>query len=154
MNLFRKKSSSQFFSAEAQSEMTVAIQQAEAYTTGEIRVFIEKHCSTSTPQERVLSIFHSLQMEKTVHRNATLIYVAWKDRCIAIYGDEGLHKKMGISFWEDEIKKAVHYFAEEKYTEGIIALIKDVGISLKEHFPTSAEYCPKNELPDEIVFGA
>jgi uncharacterized membrane protein len=34
-------------------------------------------------------------MQKTELRNATLVYVAIKDRQLAVFGDEGIHQKVG-----------------------------------------------------------
>lgn len=93
-----------------------------------------------------------LEMEKTDERNATLVYVAVKDRQAAVFGDEGIHQKVGQTYWEAEVKKMLRYFSSEQLTEGLCLIINDIGEALHFHFPYSAEH-DKNELPDDIVFG-
>lgn len=152
IKFFRTKSDSPFFTQEEQKQIVLAIQEAEMYTTGEVRLFVESKCKYVNAIDRALLIFDHLQMEQTVNRNAVLIYIALQDRQLAIYGDEGIHNQVGKAFWEKELQKIIDEFSNDHYVEGIVDVIQDVGEVLKKHFPAEAT-TNKNELPDDIVFG-
>lgn len=152
MKLFPWQKQPDFFTAAQKQVLLEAIQKAEKRTSGEIRLFVESKCRFVDPIDRAKEIFLQLGMNKTDERNATLIYVAVKDRQAAILGDEGIHQRVGQQYWEAEIKKMLNYFREQHLTEGLCQIINDIGEALHTHFPYSTEH-DKNELPDEIVFG-
>jgi uncharacterized membrane protein len=149
--LFRTKPA-RYFSEEENRRIVAAIQEAERRTSGEVRVFVEKRCRFIEPLMRAQEIFLSLKMTETAQRNAVLVYIAMKDRQLAIYGDEGIHTKVGDAFWNNEVKKMLEQFNGENYTEGLVQIIYDIGEALVTHFPYDGS-TDKNELPDEIVFG-
>ena len=149
--LFRTKPA-RYFSEEENRRIVAAIQEAERRTSGEVRVFVEKRCRFIEPLMRAQEIFLSLKMTETAQRNAVLVYIAMKDRQLAIYGDEGIHTKVGDAFWNNEVNKMLEQFNGENYTEGLVQIIYDIGEALVTHFPYDGS-TDKNELPDEIVFG-
>jgi len=151
LNFFKKKSS-QFFSENEKKLIVNAIQEAEHNTSGEIRVFIENHCSFVNATDRAEQIFVQLKMYETAQHNAVLIYVALKDRQLAIYGDKGIHEKVGTAFWNEEVKLILQYFNKNNYAEGIATIAKQIGDALKHHFPFNKQ-TDINELPNDIVFG-
>ncbi|WP_431211414.1 TPM domain-containing protein [Puia sp. P3] len=63
-----------------QQQIVAAIQSAERLTSGEIRVFIERHCRYVDPLDRATEVFAGLKMEQTSARNGVLVYVALRDR--------------------------------------------------------------------------
>lgn len=146
---FKKK---EFFSEEEKEEIVHAIKDAEVQTSGEIRVYIESHCRFIDPVERAVEVFNSLQMDKTDLRNAVLIYVALKDRQLAVYGDSGIHEKTGDEFWKAAVDIMLHHFNKENYSKGISHIVTEIGDTLKLYFPYDKD-TDKNELPDEIIFG-
>lgn len=152
MRIFPWQKQKEFFTARQKEQLVEAIQNAERRTSGEIRLFVESKCRFVDAMDRAKEIFVQLGMEKTDERNATLVYVAVKDRQAAILGDEGIHQKVGQQYWEAEVKKMLLYFRSEQLTEGLCSIINDIGEALHFHFPYSAEH-DKNELPDDIVFG-
>ena len=91
-------------------------------------------------------------MENTEAHNAVLVYVATKDRQLALYGDKGIHEKVGDKFWNENVKLILSHFNKENYTEGLVKIIGEIGEALKNYFPYD-KGTDKNELPDEIVFG-
>ena len=95
MSLFRRK---EFFTDEEKQSIIDAVRNAEQRTSGEVRVFVESRCRYVNAIDRAVEIFENLQMQKTELRNATLVYVAVKDRQLAVFGDEGIHQK-----WEMNI---------------------------------------------------
>jgi len=148
-SLFPKKP----FLTEADNKRVVeAIRAGENRTSGEIRVFIESKNPLVSTLDRAAQIFHKLQMHKTHHKNAVLIYIAAHHHELAIFADEGIYRSVGQDFWNREVAQMLTHFKENHLADGLILCIKDVGELLSEKFP----YIPtedKNELPDEIVFG-
>ena len=149
-SFFRKKKS--LLSEEDTKVVVKAIRHAEQHTSGEVRVYIESHCRWMDAIDRAAEIFFSLQMEKTEQRNAVLVYVALKDRQLAIFGDEGIHQKVGADYWNQRVAEMISSFNSDNYAEGIGNCVVQVGNALHQHFPYDQQ-TDKNELPDEIVFG-
>ena len=150
-SLFRKKADD-FFSEEEKEKILSAIQKAEETTSGEVRLYVERRCRFVDAIDRAAEVFYSLKMEQTAYRNATLVYVAFKDRQMAVFGDEGIYTKTGKDFWNEAVKKMLRNFNKENYAQGIVEVIEQIGEALSLHFPYDAA-TDKNELPDDIVFG-
>ena len=145
----RKK---EFFSEPEKQQMVEAIRRAEQRTSGEVRVFVESRCRFVDAIDRAAEIFFQLRMEETEDRNATLIYVAVRDRQVAVFGDQGIYQRLGQQYWDEEVKKMLEHFTREHLADGICQAINDLGEALHQHFPFERD-TDKNELPDEIVFG-
>ena len=152
MNLFPWKKKKEFFTPEEKQQLVDAIQKAEQRTSGEIRIFVESKCRFVDALDRAKEIFFNLKMHETKERNATLIYVAVKDKQAAVFGDEGIHQKVGKQYWEDEVKKMLLHFRNHHLADGICQGITDLGEALQFYFPYERT-TDKNELPDDIVFG-
>lgn len=152
MNIFPWQKKKEFFTAEENEQLVDAIKKAELQTSGEVRVFVESKCRYVDAIDRAQEIFFSLKMNETELRNATLVYVAVKHKQVAIYGDEGIHQKVGEKYWKDVVEKMLLHFKKEKLVDGICQGIYDLGEALKFYFPYNSD-TDKNELPDEIVFG-
>ncbi|MBX3240937.1 MAG: TPM domain-containing protein [Chitinophagaceae bacterium] len=150
-SLFRKKIR-YFFSQEENERIVAAIKAAEQQTSGEIRIYIESHCRFVDPVDRALEVFYGLKMEQTAQRNGVLLYIALQDHQLAIYGDEGIHQKVGGEFWNEEVKHILSEFNANHFADGIVLVVKEIGEALKHHFPYDGD-TDKNELPDDIVFG-
>ena len=148
-SFFKKKN---FFTAEEQQLIIEAIQNAERMTSGEVRVFVESKCSYMDAIDRAAELFFQLEMQKTDDHNAVLVYVAMKDRQLAVFGDEGIHNKVGNEYWSAEVIKMISNFNRENYAAGIAEVVKDIGTALTKNFPFNND-TDKNELPDDIVFG-
>jgi len=151
LSLFKRKAE-HFFSPQEKQNIVQAIQQAEHNTSGEIRIYIESKCRFVNALDRALEIFNKLNMHTTQQRNAVLLYVAIKDRQLAVYGDVGIHQKVGDTFWNEAVAKIIAAFNKEDYAKGIAQMIIEIGQALQHHFPYDAK-TDINELPDDIVFG-
>jgi uncharacterized membrane protein len=141
-----------FFSPAEKNQIVAAIREAEQQTSGEVRVYIESHCRFVDPLDRAAEIFWLLKMEHTEARNAVLVYIAIRDRQLAILGDKGIHEKVGEVFWNQEVNKIISQFRRVGYADAIVKMILDIGAALKFHFPYDRK-TDVNELPDDIVFG-
>src|SRR5437588_12659395 len=106
-SLFKKKP---FFSEDENEKIVQSIRNAEKRQSGEIRVFVESRCRYVDALDRAYQIFSNLEMEKTQDRNAVLVYVAVKDRQLAIFADSGIHQRVGEQFWQDAVKKMISHF--------------------------------------------
>ena len=148
-SLFKKK---EFFSKEENEKIVAAIRNAEKCTSGEVRVFVESRCRFIDPLDRAMEIFAELKMENTKDRNAVIVYVAIKDRQLAIYGDSGINAKTGDQYWKEEVNKMISEFHQHHYADGIVHCVEDIGQALQTYFPYDRE-TDKNELPDAIIFG-
>lgn len=140
-----------WFTPQENEAIVNAIRAAEKRTSGEIRVFIESRCSFVDPVDRAVEVFFGLKMDKTEDRNGVVLYIAMKDQQLAVFGDKGIHEKVGTEFWNKEVNKMLSSFSRENYTDGIVQIITEIGDALVSNFPYENE--DRNELPDDIVFG-
>ena len=147
---FRKKK--EFFSPADNEKIVQAIRNAEMRTSGEVRVFVESRCRWVDAIDRASELFFSLKMDKTEQRNAVLVYLAMKDRQVAVYGDQGIHDKVGHAYWNKMVAEMLTGFNSDKYGEGVANCIIQIGQALQREFPYNKS-TDKNELPDDIVFG-
>lgn len=149
-SIFRKK---RLLLTQEENRLVIkAIRHAEQQTSGEIRVYVESHCRFMDAIDRAQEIFFKLKMEKTENRNAVLVYLALKDRQLALYGDEGIHQKVGTDYWNQLVAEMIDSFNKKNYAEGIGNCVIQIGEALQTHFPYDKD-TDKNELPDTIVFG-
>ena len=128
-----------------------AIASAEAKTSGEIRVFIQRGELASDALPFAEKKFLELRMDKTAERNAILILVAPRAQKFAVVGDEGVHQKCGPEFWQRLVESMRTHFKREAFTDALVEAIESAGLLLARHFPRLAT--DRNELPDDIVEG-
>jgi len=147
--LFTKKL---ILSEEDNKRVVAAIKSTEQLTSGEIRVYIESRNPLMSTIERAAAIFFEMQMQQTRQRNAVLLYVAFKDREVAIFGDEGIHQQVGTEFWNHQVAQMITHFKNNNLANGLVQCIATVGNTLIEKFPYNSTD-DKNELPDDIIFG-
>ena len=148
-SLFKRKK--KFFSSEEQQLIVSAIQNAERSTSGEVRVYVESRCSYMDALDRAIEIFAQMGMQATEERNAVLVYVAIKDHQLAVFGDAGIHRKVGPDYWNTEVIKMIRDFNRDDYAKGIAGCVEDIGQALQQFFPFTDK--DKNELSDDIEFG-
>lgn len=126
-----------------------AIREAEAQSTGEIRVLVT-HLAVDDPMAEARRRFAALGMEKTAARNGVLVFIAPKSRTFAILGDSGIHGCGGDALWAGAAAVMGEAFRAERWTDGVVGAIRRVGEALARHFPrTGAD--DVNELPDAIA---
>jgi uncharacterized membrane protein len=141
------------FSKEEEARVAEAIRVAEQGTTGEIRIFVEDFCLRDHPVERAAEVFHLFGMYHTGERNAVLIYVAEKSRHFAIWGDTGIHDRVGFQFWDAEKQLLREHLQDDRAAEGVCEVIRQIGQQLQRHFPALPGQTNDNELPDDILYG-
>jgi uncharacterized membrane protein len=148
-SIFKKK---RLLSDAENKRIVEALKSTELLTSGEVIIFIESRNPLVSTLDRAMSVFFELQMEKTQQRNAVLLYIAVKDKEVALFGDEGIHQQVGHEFWNQQVQQMISLFKENNLTDGIVKCLDEVGHVIVEKFPYQ-EGLDKNELPDEIVFG-
>lgn len=137
------------FSEKEQELISNAVESAERFTSGEIRICVEKTCSEPV-LDRAANYFKKLGMDKTAQRNGVLIYIATEDHQFAIIGDAGINKLVPHDFWNSTKDTMLAYFKEGDLTAGIVAGITIAGEQLKTYFPHLNG--DVNELPNEVSF--
>lgn len=140
-----------FLSSDDELAIVQAIQEAEKKTSGEVRVHIEKKCPKKDPIKRAINLFQKLRMHKTDLRNGVIVYVATEDHLLAIWGDEGIHVKVGQEFWENTLITLQKDFKTNQIKNGLTKALLDIGEKLQQHFPYQKD--DKNELDDSISYG-
>ncbi len=149
IGFFKKKS---LLSEEDNKRIVEAIKSTEQLTSGEIRVYMESKNPLVSTIERASEIFIKMQMHQTKQRNAVLLYIALKDKEVALFGDEGIHQQVGSDFWNRQVSQMIHLFKENSIADGVVKCVAEVGNVLIDKFPYNSLE-DKNELPDDIVFG-
>jgi uncharacterized membrane protein len=128
-----------------------ALKEAEQRTSGEIRVSVAPLFWGSMQREAERA-FDRLGMTGTQERNGVLIFMCPSRRRFVVLGDEGIHQKVGQSFWDRVAQALSAKFKEGDFTGGLIDGIHAIGHELCVHFPHRGE-ADSNELPDEVDFG-
>lgn len=131
--------------------IVAAIKEAEAKTSGEIRIYVQRGELDGDAFDYAQRKFRQLGMEQTRERNAVLIYVAPRARKFAVIGDEGVHKKCGNEFWQDLVERMREHFQHDQFTQALVEAIESTGQLLARYFPKSLDR--GNELPDNVVEG-
>ena len=142
--------SKDFFSQVQKQAIQDAIANAELNTSGEIRLHVDDKCS-GEPVSKAIETFEKLKMHETELRNGVLIYVAIKDKKLAILGDKGINEAVADDFWDDIKNNLIESFKVEKFTEGLVQAIERSGAQLKSHFPYQSD--DTNELSNDLSFG-
>ncbi|RJP69913.1 MAG: TPM domain-containing protein [Candidatus Abyssobacteria bacterium SURF_17] len=137
-----------FLTPQESAQLAEAIEQAEGRTSGEIKVVFVRHCWTDI-RAKAFQMFKKLNLDKTEQKNCVLILLVLTNREFLIYGDQGIHEKVGQDFWDD-VRDLMHArFKEGKFVEGLCAGIERIGEKLAVFFPYKAG--DRDEISDEIA---
>ena len=139
------------FTEAEKTALVAAIKQAELHTIGEIKVHVDNTCKEEV-LDKAVTVFNKLQMHQTKARTGVLIYIACKDRKMAILGDVAINQKVAPDFWHLTVNECIEYFKQEKYFVGVKETIEKVGTVLHNHFPASIE-SNENEISNDLSFG-
>jgi len=138
----------EFLSKLEHDRIVQAIQQAEAKTSGQIRVYVQRGKLTVDPLIAAQKRFHRMGMHKTRERNAVLIFVAPRAHKFAVVGDKAIHEKCGEQFWQRLVDGMRVHFQNEKFSHAIVEAVEETGKVLAAHFPKTR--ASGSELSDEI----
>lgn len=130
--------------------IVAAIKEAEAKTSGEIRVHLDRK-SKGDAQAAAKKVFEKIGMDRTAEKNGVLFYVAVADHTFAVIGDAGIDAKVEKDFWERLSEQMLAAFKEDKFGDGLAAAIRAAGEKLAASFPRKEG--DVNELPDDVSVG-
>jgi len=145
----RSKNPKKFLSEDELYRVNTKIAAAECMTSAEIKLVIVKHCLTSI-KRKALKIFKKYKLDQTGQRNCVLILLVTTNRQFLIYGDQGIHEKVGQDFWEEIEKYISMKFMENKMGDGLSTGIHLIGTKLAQYFPF--KFDDANEISDDVVF--
>jgi uncharacterized membrane protein len=135
-------------------EITRAVTEAEAETSAEIRVHIERRLPRSLlgrrpdPLDRARRLFTRLGMHRTAERHGVLLYLALGDRRLAILGDEGIHARVDDGYWDAVRDRMVQRLRDGAADRAVVAAVREIGAELARHFPRRPG--DVNELSNEV----
>lgn len=138
-----------FFTKEQKQQIETAIGEAEKFTSGEIRLHIDRICKGNV-LTRAVEVFNKLNMQKTELRNGVLFYLSIDDRQFAVIGDKGINETVPEGFWNSIYTSILEHFKKGEFTEGLCLAFVEAGKQLAEHFPIQPD--DVNELSNEISF--
>ena len=139
----------EFLSKLEHDRIVHAIREAEARTSGEIRVYIQRGKLADDPLAAAQKKFHRLGMHKKSEDNSILIFVAPRAHKFAIVGGKAIHEKCGDKFWQRLVDGMREHFRSEKFSHAIIEAVEEIGKVLAAHFPKTG--AARSELSDEIT---
>ena len=129
------------------ASVAAAIAEAEAATSGEIRVHLDARCPGEALARAAL-VFERLGMHRTAARHGVLIYVSIEDHKLAVLGDRGIHERVGQAYWDGLLETALAHFRRQRFRDGLVHAVSEVGAALRQHFPRRPD--DVNELPDRV----
>src|SRR6202162_5837301 len=125
----------EFLSKPDHDRIVQAIREAEAKTSGQIRVYVQRGKLNADPLIAAQKRFHRMGMHKTRERNAVLIFVAPRAHKFAVVGDKAIHEKCGEQFWQRLVEAMGAHFKNEKFSHALVKAIEEAGKALATHFP-------------------
>lgn len=129
--------------------VNAAVREAERSACAEVKVVLVRHCwgSLKTKAHR---IFKDLGLDKTKQRNCVLLVLVVTNREFLIYGDEGIHEKVGPDFWSDVRDDLAEAFRQDRFGEGIAHGVRRIGEKLAHYFPLQQDDI--DEVSNEIIY--
>ena len=90
-------------------------------------------------------------MHRTAGRHGVLIYVAISHRKLAVVGDQGIHVRVGETYWRGLVADVLAHFRDQRPRDGLLHAVAELGAALHQHFPRDPD--DRNELSDEVSIG-
>jgi uncharacterized membrane protein len=131
------------------AKLEEAIRRAEGSTTGQIRVVVLPRVRGNLAKVAQLTA-ERLEMDATADRNGVLILVVPGRREFHVWGDLGIHERVGDEFWKRVAGQISEQFQRGDFTAGLLAGIDEIGRQLTAHFPAKPGSAI-NSLPDSVV---
>jgi uncharacterized membrane protein len=145
----RSTNPKKFLSETESGKVDSAIKDAERRTSAEIKLVIARHCWGNI-RTKASRIFKKLGLDKTEERNCVLILFVVTNREFLVYGDQGIHEKVGQGFWDDIRDKMEAAFKQDEFADGISQGVRLIGQKLSQYFPH--QRTDMDEISDEIVY--
>lgn len=144
----RSSKSEQFLQSEEQDMVQQAIARAETMSSAEVKLIILRHCWIKLHQ-KAAQLFRKYRLHETQQRNAVLILLVTTNREFLIYGDQGIHEKVGQSFWDETRDLMTRHFQQGHMALGLQQGIESIGRKLATYFPRSQH--DQDEIDNAII---
>ena len=131
------------------SRVTSKIAGAEKMTSAEIKLVIAGKCKTDI-RKKALRVFKKYKLHKTARRNGVLILVVASNRQLLVYGDQGIHERVGQHFWDEARDAMLNQFKNERFGDGLCTGIHLIGEKLSDIFPYEQD--DENEISNDVAF--
>jgi uncharacterized membrane protein len=138
-----------FLTSEESLQITEAIKEAEKNTSAELKLMIIRRTWRDI-WSKAAKLFVKMGLDKTAERNCAMILLVTANRNFIIFGDQGIHEKVGQDFWNDVRDEMLVKFKEDKIGEGLSVGVKRIGEKLAQFFPYREG--DQNEISDEIGY--
>ena len=145
----RWKGLKKLLSPEESAALALTIEETECRTSAEIKVVIIRRCLGDL-RDKAMRTFHKLGLDETEQRNCVMIMLATAAREFLIFGDEGIHEKVGQGFWDEVRDRMGELFRQGRFGEGLCEGVRMAGEKLAEHFPARA--VEVDEISDEVAY--
>lgn len=140
----------EFITLAQREQVERAIEAAEKFTSGEIRVHLDDHIEENV-MDHAAFVFEALDMHKTRDRNGVMIYITVADRQVAVLGDVGINNAVPKGFWDEVYALLKVKFAAGQQVDGLCEAVTLVGTKLREYFPLLPD--DRNELSNKVSVG-
>lgn len=137
-----------FLTGEEKQKIAAAIRQTEQQTSAEMKVVILRHC-WKTIRRKAEEVFHHLHLDRTRQRNGVLILLVTTNQEFLLYGDQGIHEKVGPDFWNEVRDQMLDDFRRQCFGRGLENGILLIGEKLAAYFPRRQE--DTDELSNDIT---
>ena len=131
------------------SAINTAINAAEQSSSAEIKLVLARHCWGDL-KAKAHKVFSELGLDRTEQRNCVLVMLVVTNREFLIYGDQGMHEKVGQDFWDDIRDVMLDAFAQGEFGEGLSAAIRRIGEKLALYFPFQRD--DADEISNDIIY--
>ena len=130
------------------AKLVLAIGKAEEGHRGEIRLHLEDRYPGDGPKARAAELFEAFGMHETADGTGVLIYLAERDRKVAIHAGQGV-PEAPLGTWETVANVIAGGFRAGVGLAGLEQGIARVGDALRQLVP--GEDTHGNELPNEVT---
>ncbi len=142
-----------FLNNDELSRISLAIENAEKKTSGEIVVSIKGKRGLfqtgKTIRQLAEAEFKRLRMGNTRDKTGILLYIVYKSREFIVLADIGIHSITGESAWENLRDLIKDHFKKGEFSGGIISAVNQMGEILTLHFPILPG--DTNELSNKVI---
>ena len=138
-----------FLAKSERAAVNAAIKDAERSSSAEVKLVLVRHCWGDL-KAKAHKVFGKLGLDRTEQRNCVLVMLVVTNREFLIYGDQGIHEKVGQDFWGDICDDMTDAFARDEFGEGLAAAVRQTGEKLALHFPFERD--DVDEISNEIIY--
>jgi uncharacterized membrane protein len=119
--------------AEAESIRSI-LQSIETETSGKAVIHVDEYCKGDA-YFKATKIFQEMSLLEHPAKNSALIYIALKDRKLAVVADHVLNNLIGDDFIQNQCEGLAEAISQNNIKSGLETLLLNLKEVWKEHFP-------------------